>query len=235
MNCTASGVGFTAAEIRGLLKFSSREESDRDKFGVLVVVKGDRCWARATNGQNSLELDGESDGQLHDGEWFVHRPFLEKSVKLVVGVKAILRLVFSGASLNHAIVQENDLETASMDVPTDAAVADVSFPWAIELLKSPSRSRRIAHCSALPGAYGALLEVVEDAVGASYSDLYPPQDPEHPWVFVCNDAGKTVARGTLKSAKSVASTKGEDDADDDEPKAGKRGRGKSDRQQEIAH
>jgi hypothetical protein len=231
MNCNEKGLGLTAAQIRVLGKFASKEDSDRNKKGVKVVIDGDRAWARATNGINSLELDGASNGHHHGGEWFVDRGFLEKAVKLVVGVKAVLRLQFSGASLNHAIVEENDVETASFDVPQDAALADVSFPWEKEGLKLPSRSRRIAHCSALPGEYAALLQEVEAAVGANYTDLYPPQSPDHPWVFECNAAGQTVARGTLKAAKSVAATKGEDEPEEEDKPKGKARRG---RQQELA-
>jgi hypothetical protein len=238
MNCTEQGVGFNSKEIRTLLKFASREDADRDKYGVKIVVKGDRVWARATDGHNSLELDGESDEQLDTGEWFVHREYLEQAVKLVVGVKAVLRLSFSGASLNHAIVEDNGVETGSFDVPHDAAVADTTFPWAKDLVSVPSRRRTIAHCSALPGTYASLLEEVEAAVGVEYSDLYPPEDPEHPWVFVVNDSGQTQARGTLRSAKSVASTKGTGDEDgsedggEDAPRRSRRK--KNERQQEIA-
>jgi hypothetical protein len=215
-----------------LLKFASREDADRDKYGVKFIVEGDRCWARAA-AHNSIELDGESDKQLPDGEWFVRRDFLEQAVKLVVGVKAMLRLAFSGASLNHAIVEENGIETGSFDVPTDAAVADVSFPWT--KLQIPRRGREIAHCSALPGAYAALLQDVESALDVEYSDLYPPVDPEHPWVFVTNDSGQTVARGTLKGAKSASATKGKGDEEGSEDEVSRRRKKKNDRQQEIAH
>lgn len=235
MNCTKNGVGFTAAEIRSLLKFASKDDADRNKRGVKIVVSGDRVWARATNGVNSLELDGVSDGKLKDGEWFVDRSFLEMAVKLVVGVKAVLRLAFKGASLHHAIREENEVEVGTIEVPNEAALADVSFPWDKAALKTPQRSRTIAHCSALPGAYSGLLQGVEEALGVEYSDLYPPQDPDHPWVFVINDAGQTSARGTLKTALSAAATAGDGNEDDDEdsedkPRRARRGKG---RQQEL--
>jgi hypothetical protein len=237
MNCTENGVGFTAAEIRCLLKFASKEDADRNKRGVQIVVHGDRVWARATNGVNSLELDGVSDGQLPNGEWFVDRGFLEMAVKLVVGVKAVLRLAFSGASLHRAIREENEVEIGSLEVPAEAAIADVSFPWNKAELKTPARNRTIAHCSALPGAYSALLQDVEDALSVEYSDLYPPPDPDHPWVFVVNDSGQTSGRGTLKCALSAAATAGDgndETEEDDAPKNGKRKPSRKSRQQELA-
>jgi hypothetical protein len=226
MNVNDRGLGLTAKQARVLLKFASKEDSDRNKRVVKVVIETKRAHVRATNGVISLELDGEANGKFV-GEWSVDRSFFERAVRLVVGVKAILRLHFNRTSLKEALVEENDLETSSFHVPVDAAIADVEFPWGKEGLKVPSRTRKVAACSSLPGQYAALLQEVEDAVGANYTDLYPPQSPDHPWVFVCNDGGATVARGTLKAAKSVAATTGgEDDGEDsedgdEEPKAGK--------------
>jgi hypothetical protein len=234
MNSTANGVAISGPELRALLKFASKEEADRDKYGVQVVIKGEKVWARATNGQVSLELNGISDTRHADGEWFVHRDFLVRGGKLITGEKAVLRLEFSGSSLNRALVEQNDVEIASMEVPADAAVAQVSFPAVDKQVKLPARSRTVAHCSALAGAHAALLELVQDACGVEHCDLYPPKDPDAHWVFVCADQGATTAQGTLRPMISMAATAGDGHEEDDAPK-GKRGRKNSDAQQEIAH
>jgi len=234
MDCTANGVGFTAEELRVLLKVAAKDDASRNMRGVHIsVVEGqNRSWARVTDGDKSLELDGTSDGELN-GEWFVDRGFLEMAVRLVVGVKAVLRLAFSGASLHRAIREENGVETGSLEAPNDAAIADVSFPWNREALKLPSKTRRIAHCSAMPGASAALLPVIQNALGVDTFDLYPPESPDHPWVFVVNADGQTTARGTLKTALSVASTTDEEGEEDPESEEKPKRRGRKARQQEL--
>jgi hypothetical protein len=237
MDCTAKGVGFTAAEIRALLRFASKEDSEKNKRGVKVVVAGDRVWARATNGTNSLELTGASDGKLKDGEWFVSRDFLEFAVKMVVGVKALVRLCFKGASLHRAFKEENNKESGAIEVPDDAAIADISFPWEKAALRTPPKDREIAPCSALPGEYSALLAIVEDALDVEYTDLHPPADTETPWIFVIANKGPTSARGTLKAAKSAASAGGDDgdgEGDGEGAKGGKKKAGRGQRQLELA-
>lgn len=235
MNSTENGVAFSGPELRALLAFASREESDRDKYGVQIVISGDRCWARATNGQVSLELDGISDGKHDDGEWFVHRDFLVRGRKLITGEKAVLRLAFSGASLNRAIVEQNDVEIATFEIPADAAIAQVSFPSVEKDVKLPTKSRVVAHCSALAGVHAGLLELVQEAMGkdVEHCDLYPPKDPDSHWVFVCNDQGQTTARGTLRPMLSAASTGVDEDGEDGDEAPKKGRRRKNDRQPEL--
>lgn len=234
MNSNDKGVALSGPELRALLEFASKEETDRNKYGVQITIEGTRVWARATNGDVALELDGESDGKHADGEWFVHRHFLVQGRKLITG-KQVLRLAFSGASLNSAIVEENSVEICTIEVPSDAAVSQASFPAVDKVVKLPARARTVAHCSALAGAHAGLIELIEAAVGVEVSDFYPPKDADSLWVVVAGDGGQTVAKASLTPRKSAAATREEgEDSDGDEDEKPKRGRKKASRQQELA-
>lgn len=237
MNCTDNGIGLTAAEARVLLKLASDESSDRNRYGINFIVEGEVVLARATSGTGALELDGASSGQFQSSEWFVHREFIERAVKPIVGVKAVMRFGFAGASLRRVTYEENDVPTNGFDaLDKDVAVPDVTFPWDKSRLKAPSKNRTIAHCSGAPGEYFALMAEVEKALGVSTSDIYPPTGPDDLWTIVVNDGGQTVGKLTFKCAKSPAATTGNGDDPGAEDDGKKRGRGKKDpRQQEIAH
>lgn len=219
MHCNELGIALTSAELGALLEFASREPTDRDKYGVQFQVKSDRCWARATNGRIDLEADGSADGKHADGEWFIHRDLLVNGRKLVTG-KQVLRLEFSGSSLHNVRVEENNIEISTLTWPSDAAVAQVSFPW--EKITLPPSNRDVAKCTAVGAAYLGLIEDVAKGAGVEFVDIYPPKDHGGVLIFKVADKGETEWLGLIRPVPSAASTSKQ--GDDEAPKRKRGGR-----------
>lgn len=211
MKSNENGIALTGAELGALLKVASKEKNDRDKAAVLFIAKGDRCYARATNGQIAVEVDGDGDGDL-DGEWLVTRDFLEEAKKLVAGVKQIARLMFHGASLHEARIEENGLEVGSFHSPNDAAVAQHSFPNIDQSVKLPGGTRKkIAHCASIGIAYLSTIEAIGKAAGVEFADMYAPKDRDSPFSFRCGDGGDTIWTGSINPLPTAASSAGDEE------------------------
>jgi hypothetical protein len=217
MHCNENGISLSRLELTALLDIASKEPSDRNRYGVLFRVDGDRCYARATNGEAmSVEAVGDSDAQHSAGEWFVHRDLLVNGKKLVTG-KQVLRLQFSGASLNTVRVEENGVEISELHWPTDAAVAQASFPTIDDSIKLPASNRKMARCAAANTAYLVCIDKVAKAAGVEFADLYPPKDKEGALVFRAGDDGErdTIWTGSIRPVPSNASSKAEEEPDDE--------------------
>lgn len=239
MQANENGLAFTKAELRALREFSSKEETDRNRFGVQIEIKGDRCFARATDGMRCLELDGQSDGTHGDGEWFVAQKFLIDGRKLLEG-KQVLRLRFAGASLRKATVEENGVTRETISSEDDMAIAQYSFPQIAKTLKLPSKTREKLHCVALAAGHMKAVQLAAECVEEEMVDFFPPSDPDGLLIFRVGDEKSTSVMGAIKANASAASIlrKGEDDSDDDdesddEDKPKKSRAKKNPRQQEM--
>jgi len=210
MHCNKEGISLDRKELRALLEVASKESDDRDKFGILFRVTGEKVYASATNGRVALEAFGIGDGAHSDGEWFVSREALVEGKKLLAG-KQVLRLEFKGASLNHVRVEENGLELSSLSWPKDVAVAQCSFPAVKKDLKIPRRKREIGHCHSVAAAYLAVVELVADAAGVEFADCYPPENSDQPYVFQCGADEETTWTGSILPLKTSASESVETD------------------------
>jgi hypothetical protein len=215
MQASKKGVAFTKAELRALREFSSKEPTDRDKFGVQLEISGTRCWARATNGQRCLEIDGESDGKHQDGEWFVSQKFLIDGRKELEG-KQVLRLHFKGASLHDASIEENGKSRLTLTADADMSIAQTSFPSVAKKLKVPGPSRKLLHCLTLAEGHMHAVSLAALAVEDEMVEWFPPSDPDGMMVFrIASDKSTSIMGGIMLNASAEA-LKTEDDKEDEE-------------------
>lgn len=236
MDAKKSGVAFTKAELRALREFSSKEPTDRDRFGVQIQVEGERVYARATNSRICIEMEGISDGKLADNEWFVDQKFLIDGRKLLEG-KQVLRLKFKGASLYEATVEENGVERDTLTSASDAAVSKPSFPAVSKTLKKPNARREKVHCMALAPAYLYAATLAAAAIEGKETQLlefFPPSDPDGLVIFqVGTEKDTSIIGGILANVTAEAVEEGEDEEGEEEEKP-KRGRKKNEKQPELA-
>lgn len=219
MDANAQGIGINKRELSALLAFTSKDSEDRNKFGVLFRVDGDRVFARSTDGRKSVEADGISDGAHHNGEWLVDRAFLVKAGKIVTGSN-VLRLPFEGASLHRAVTEG---EEYSRDEP-DAAIAQHSFPDLTKALKTPSGRNLTAHVSVGDRDTLVALALVAKAADRSLT-LRVPATADVPSIWEAqNDDTETKWTVSLAPYSMPAKKSG---------KGKGRGKGKDDRQQEL--
>ncbi len=230
MEANVNGVAFTKAELRALREFSSKEPTDRDRFGVQVEIRGDRVFARATNSRICLQLDGESDGEQPDGEWFVDQKFLIDGRKELEG-KQVLRLNFTGASLHEATVEENGVTRLTIQNESDAAIAQVSFPQVSKTLKMPPSRRDKVHCVALGAGYLRAVQLAADAVEEDLVEVFPPSTPDGLVVFRAGTDRKTSLMGGILANVTEEAIRNEDDEDSDDDDAPKRSRRKKNAKQ----
>lgn len=206
MLCDESGIGMKKAELGALLTFAAKV-SDEGKSHLAVVqfvVKGDRCWAYATDGHRAVECDGEADAKLADGEWLVAREFLDAAHKLL-NAEQSLRLLFSGASLTSANVEDKEgLEVSSFQWPRDAANAQQTFPQVRQIVALPTH-KKSSRVVTLNPAYIADLKKVAAAAEKEAIDLYPPEDAVGPLFFRVETDPTTTWTGAIMPLRSSAS------------------------------
>lgn len=216
MDAQANGIGLTKREINALIAFSSDDSDDRNKYGVFFRIRGDRVFARATNGRQSVEADGISNEEHHDGEWMVDRKFLTKAAKLVSG-NGKLRLPFEGASLRRAVGPDDSYERDE-----DAAIAQAEFPDLAEILKRPSGRKLTAHLSLGDADIIKALVAVSKAADRALTLRVPPSADVPTILEAENEEMNT--KWTVSIAPYAMPAK----------KGGKgRGKGKDDRQQDL--
>lgn len=237
MQANAEGLTLNKAELRALLAIASKEETDRDRYGVMFKVENEKCFARASNGRMCVEAHGDAlnEVQQENGEWFVHREFLIAAKKLLTG-KRVARLEFRGASLHDAAVLENGKEIERLQWEKDAAIAQVEFPNVEKEVKLPPKSRSIAICYAVGAEYLSQLQKIADAADVEFVDTYPPKDADAAVVFRAGAESATIWTGCILPVSSQAvhdAENGDGEDGDPKPKKSRRGRGNS-RQQEIA-
>lgn len=225
-----NGISCTSKELRALLAFASKEEAQRDLYGVHFRIEGDKVFARASNGRISFQLQGIHDGKLKDGEWLVGRDFLVDGKKEIEG-KQVLSLAFKGASLRDAVVRENGVARLTVQNEADAAISQASFPAIEKHTKIPSSRREIAHCMAIGAAYLKPVQYAADAVEVEYIDWYPPKDADSPVVFVVGSDKDTSGIGCVMPMPTEGEEADEDDDEDDEKP--RRGRKRDPRQPEL--
>lgn len=189
MQANHDGIGLTKPMLRALLEFASTDARDTNKCGVQFVVKGDRCFARASDGRRAVECVGASDGQCSEGEWLVSREFLVAVTRLLSGHR-VARLQFDAANLYQAILEEDGNEVSSFHVETSAAVAQKSLFDIAQLTKIP-KSERSTNCVALPAAYMAGLSLVGKAMGSDVAiECFAPKTPDDPAIYRIGDGGQ---------------------------------------------
>jgi hypothetical protein len=233
MRADKNGVSFTKAELEALREFSSKEETRRDLYGVQVIVKGESCYARATNSVIGLQLDGIAH-EHPEGEWFVEQKCLIDGRKELEG-KQVLRLAFEGASLLETEVVENDVVRLILKTPRDAAVAQHSFPDVDQMLRMPSKSRKPHHCYCISPRFQKAVALLGKAVEEEeLIECHPPASPDGFIIFRAGSEKETTAIAFVKANVSAVSIAGDDEEDEDgDEEKPKRGRRKNSRQVEA--
>lgn len=236
MHANENGIALTKAELRALREFAAKEETDRNRYGVQFETKGNRVFARATDGRRCVEFEGINDG-LHVGEWFVGQKFLIDGRKELEG-KQVLRLCFKGASLHEAVVEENGITRLTLTSEQDEAVAQTSFPEIAKTIKIPGPRRERPHCVTLAEGHMRAVQLAALAVEEEMVDWFPPAEADGLLVFRIAHDKQTSCIGAMRanlSAESIvkASAIDEDDEEDDEDERPKRSRKKNGRQQDL--
>lgn len=181
MEVNAKGLALTQSELNALLEFGHRNPDDR-LWSIQFVLQSDRVKARATDGKRAVEAQGDADGSIK-GEWLVARDFLVAGRKMLSGSQR-LRLMFSGATLNTARVEDGEgIEISSMTWHTDAAAAQQSFPAEIDnLLKLPTTTKPV-RCMSLPADQVAAVALLGKAAGSQLLDIHVPKNRDDGAVF----------------------------------------------------
>lgn len=198
------------AEIAALVAFAAADKA-RELSRVWFGVDGDRIRAYASNGHAAVEADGHSTGDVR-GEWAIGREFLEELKKLL-GNDDRGVLMVSGASLHEARIEDKDgKERSTIAWPKDAASTQITIQALRNVVQLPSKTRDLARCSTLSGAYLALIELCTRAAGWGFADVYPAESRLDPIKFqVGGGPLGTTWTGAIMPAPSS------DEADEVEP------------------
>lgn len=196
MRSESRGIVVTKAELAALLEFA---ESSKDSSLSVVQfwVDGDRCRAYATDGKRAVEADGESNGRT-EGEWTVHREFLDSVRKLLTGAQQAV-LEVSAASLHSVKIEdaETGTEVSSLTWPTDAASTQTTIPTLRQIIQLPLPKRDVSRCATLPACQLAGLSLVGKAAQWDACDIYPPESAQDPLVFRIDGGAGTMWTGIV--------------------------------------
>lgn len=200
MKITELGLFLSKAELNALLAFAGRSPELMQLYGVQFRSDGARVTARATNGAIAAEADGECEGV--EGEWFVHRDFLQAARKLLDS-KTFLRLSFEALSLRDAvIVDEEDNVRSTLSWPEDAVLTQLSLPNVEKLMDQRPTKRQAFRRISLSAEYLSELKLISRAAGVERIDCYPPVHDEAPAIYACNGEA-TNWRALIAPMKTV--------------------------------
>ena len=246
MKLTPSGIVIYPAELAALLKFTAKSKED-DLYCVHFrredLKDVDSLVAYATNGKRALQAVGPveaDDGDAPEGEWTVHRSFLDVAFKTLVAEQYLL-LCIEGTKVRKAEV--NDAETheilATLGWPTDAASTQMAFPREDlkKFIQLPTTERPV-RCISINATYMVDLAAVARAAGSGRLDLYPGKTRQDGMVFAIEEEGMTGWRGILmplRDRESSETDDGEDNEQSEMPKGKGKGRkgGKANRTPEL--